>query len=218
VAAAGGQVGHHSREAFMTISRFSTFTAVGFAFMLASTIASAQAPTRVRGTIEQVDGNTLSIKSKDGAMLKVVLADNAVVLAIEKRSLADIKPGVFIGTAATSEATGTLRAMEVHIFPENMRGTGEGHRDWEGPKSSMTNATVDETVRGVDGNTFTLKYKGGEQKVMVTEQTPIVAYVPGDRSDLKVGKAIFIPAATRAEDGTLRAPRISVERTAPPPM
>jgi hypothetical protein len=202
----------------MTVSNLRAFAAAFFAIVLASTIASAQAPTRVRGTIEQVDGNTLTIKARDGTVLKVVLADNAVVLAIEKRSLADIKPGVFIGTAATSEATGTLRAMEVHIFPENMRGTGEGHRDWEGPKSSMTNATVDETVRSVDGNTFTLKYKGGEQKVLVTEQTPIVAYVPGDRSELKPGKAIFIPAATRAEDGSLRAPRISVERTAPPPM
>jgi hypothetical protein len=202
----------------MTISRFSTLTAAGFALVLASTIASAQAPMRVRGTIEAVDGNTVSIKARDGTPLKLVLADNTVIIAIEKRALADIKPGVFIGTAAMSEGTGTLRAMEVHIFPENMRGTGEGHRDWEQPKSSMTNATVEETVRSVDGNTFTLRYKGGEQKVLVTEQTPIVAYVPGDRSELKAGKAIFIPAATRAEDGTLRAPRISVERTAPPPM
>jgi hypothetical protein len=202
----------------MTISRLSTFAAAGFAVMLTTTIAAAQAPMRVRGTIEQVDGNTLSIKARDGTPLKVVLADNAVVLAIEKRSLADIQSGMFIGTAATSEATGTLRAMEVHIFPENMRGTGEGHREWEGPRTSMTNAAVADTVKSVDGNTFTLRYKGGEQKVLVTADTPIVAYVAGDRSDLKVGMAIFIPAATKADDGSLRAPRISVQRTAPPPM
>ena len=108
--------------------------------------------------------------------------------------------------------------MEVHIFPESMRGTGEGHRDWEGPKSSMTNATVADTVTSVNGNTFTLRYKGGEQKVVVTPDTPIVGYVPGDRSDLKVGMKVFIPAATRADDGSLHTPRVSVERTAPPPM
>jgi hypothetical protein len=188
------------------------------AVALATTIASAQAPLRVRGTIEAVDGNTLSIKARDGAMLKVVLAENALVIAIDKRSLADIKPGVFLGTAAEPGADGTLRALEVHIFPETMRGTGEGHREWERAGTSMTNATVDETVTSVSGNTFTLKYKGGEQKVLVTAETPIVGYVPSDRGDLKPGKAIFIAAATRADDGSLRAPRINVERTAPPPM
>ena len=192
--------------------------AASFALLAASTIATAQTPSRVRGTLEQVDGNTLSIKAKDGTMLKVVLADNGLVVAIDKRSLADIKPGEFIGTAATSEADGVLHAIEVHIFPESMRGTGEGHRDWERPRSSMTNATVTDTVTSVNGNTFTLRYKGGEQKVMVTSDTPIVGYVIGDRSDLKPGKAVFIPAATRAEDGSLHTPRVSVERTAPPPM
>jgi hypothetical protein len=187
------------------------------AIVLATATASAQAPLRVRGTLEQVDGNTLSIKARDGTPLKVVLADNAMVVAVEKRSLADIKPGEFIGTAAMPDGE-VLRAMEVHIFPENMRGTGEGHRDWEAPGSSMTNATVSDTVTSVKGNTFTLRYKGGEQKVLVTAETPIVAYVVGDRGDLKVGMAIFIPAATRADDGSLRAPRISVQRTAPPPM
>jgi hypothetical protein len=187
------------------------------AIALTTTVATAQAPLRVRGTLEAVDGNTLSIKARDGTPLKVVLADNAVVVAIEKRSLADIKPGEFIGTAAMADGE-VLRAMEVHIFPENMRGTGEGHRDWETPGSSMTNATVADTVTSVKGNTVTLRYKGGEQKVLVTAETPIVAYVVGDRSDLKVGMAIFIPAATKADDGSLRAPRISVQRTAPPPM
>lgn len=186
--------------------------------VLASSAALAQQPVRVRGTIEQVDGATLSIKAKDGAPLKVVLADNATILAILKRSLADIKPGEFIGTAATSQGDGVLHALEVHIFPENMRGTGEGHRDWEMPGSSMTNATVTDTVTGVKGNIFTLRYKGGEQKVMVGRDTPIVTYAPGDKSDLKPGAAIFIAAATKGEDGNLHAARISVQRTAPPPM
>lgn len=188
------------------------------AVALATTVASAQTPLRVRGTLQAVDGNTLSIKARDGSMLKVVLADNALVVAIEKRTVADIKPGVFIGTAAEPADNGTLRALEVHIFPEAMRGTGEGHRDWERAGTSMTNATVDDTVTSVSGNTFTLKYNGGEQKVLVTAETPIVGYVAGSREDLKAGTAIFIAAATRAEDGSLRAARINVERSAPPPM
>lgn len=199
-----------------TLSR--DLVAASFALLIAVTIAAAQAPIRVRGTIEQIDGSTLMIKAKDGTMLKVVLADNALVVAIDKRSLADIKVDEFIGTAATSQGDGVLHAMEVHIFPESMRGTGEGHRDWEAAGSTMTNATVADTITSVNGNIFTLRYKGGEQKVMVDANTPIVAYVPGSRSDLKAGLRIAIPAATRADDGSLRAPRVSVERTAPPPM
>jgi hypothetical protein len=190
----------------------------GLALVLAGTALAQQPPMRVRGTIEQVDGNTLSIKAKDGALLKLVLADNAVVVAIMKRTLDDIKKGEFVGSAATSNGDGTWTALEVHIFPESMRGTGEGHRPWEAPRSSMTNATVIDKVRAMDGHTMTLQYKGGEQKIVVTEKTPIVGYEPGNRGDLKPGKAIFVANATKAEDGTLRAPRISVEKTAPPPM
>jgi hypothetical protein len=192
--------------------------AAGFGLLLAATFAAAQTPVRVRGTIEQVDGNTLSIKGRDGAPIKLVLADNAVVVAIMKRSLDDIKKGEFVGSAATSNGDGTWTALEVHIFPENMRGTGEGHRPWEAPRSSMTNATVIDKVRAMDGHTMTLQYKGGEQKIVVTDKTPVVGYEPADRSDLKPGKAIFVAAATKAEDGTLRAARINVEKTAPPPM
>jgi hypothetical protein len=176
------------------------------------------ATVRVRGTIEQVDGQTLSIKSKEGPMLKVVLADNAVILGVVKRSLDDIKQGEFVGTAATSQGDGTWKALEVHIFPENMRGQGEGHRDWDAPQSSMTNATVTDKVAKMDGHTMTLTYKGGEQKILVTPQTPVVAYAPGGRDDLKPGHAIFIAAATKAEDGSLRAVRVSVQRDAAPPM
>jgi hypothetical protein len=190
----------------------------GLALVLAGTALAQQPPMRVRGTIEQVDGNTLSIKAKDGALLKLVLADNAVVVAIMKRTLDDIKKDEFVGSAATSNGDGTWTALEVHIFPESMRGTGEGHRPWEAPRSSMTNATVIDKVRAMDGHTMTLQYKGGEQKIVVTDKTPIVGYEPGNRDDLKPGKAIFVANATKAEDGTLRAPRISVEKTAPPPM
>jgi hypothetical protein len=195
-----------------------TWVAAGAALLFASAIAVAQTTVRVRGTIEQVDGQTLSIRSKEGAMLKVVLADNAVILGVVKRSLDDIKQGEFVGTAATSQGDGTWKALEVHIFPENMRGQGEGHRDWDAPQSSMTNATVTEKVAKMDGHTMTLTYKGGEQKILVTPQTPVVAYAPGGRDDLKPGHAIFIAAATKAEDGSLRAVRVSVQRDAAPPM
>src|SRR3954453_22444859 len=188
------------------------------AVLLASAAANAQTTVRVRGTIEQVDGQTLSIKSKEGPMLKVVLADNVVILGVVKRSLDDIRQGEFVGTAATSQGDGTWKALEVHIFPENMRGQGEGHRDWDAPQSSMTNATVTEKITKLDGHMMTLGYKGGEQKILVTPQTPVVAYAPGDRNDLKPGHAIFIAAATRTEDGNLRAVRVSVQRDAPPPM
>ncbi len=190
----------------------------GLALVLAGTALAQQPPMRVRGTIEQVDGNTLSIKAKDGAPLKLVLADNAVVVGIMRRTLDDIKKDEFVGSAATSNGDGTWTALEVHIFPESMRGTGEGHRPWEAPRSSMTNATVIDKVRAMDGHTMTLQYKGGEQKIVVTDKTPIVGYEPGNRDDLKPGKAIFVANATKAEDGTLRAPRVSVERPAPPPM
>jgi hypothetical protein len=186
--------------------------------LLSSSLAVAQTTVRVRGTIEQVDGQTLSIKSKEGPTLKVVLADNAVILGVVKRSLDDIKQGEFVGTAATSQGDGTWKALEVHIFPENMRGQGEGHRDWDAPQSSMTNATVTDKVAKMDGHTMTLSYKGGEQKILVTPQTPVVAYAPGGRDDLKPGHAIFIAAATKAEDGSLRAVRLSVQRDAAPPM
>lgn len=198
-----------------------TLGAAALALLLSGTAVFAQpAPqrVRVRGTIERVDGNALAIKARDGAMLTIVLADNALVVAIEKRTLADIKPGVFLGTAAEPGPDGTWVSLEVHIFPESMRGTGEGHRPWERAGTSMTNATVEDSVTRVSGNTFTLRYKGGEQKVTVTPDTPIIGYVPGDRSDLKPGKAIYITAATHAADGTLRTPRINVERTAAPPF
>jgi hypothetical protein len=191
----------------------------GAGLLIANTMAAAQSATvRVRGTIEKVDGQALAIKSKEGTMLKVVLADNAVILGVVKRSLDDIKQGEFVGTAATSQGDGTWKALEVHIFPENMRGQGEGHRDWDAPQSSMTNATVTEKVAKMDGHTMTLTYKGGEQKILVTPQTPVVAYAPGGRDDLKPGHAIFIAAATKAEDGSLRAARISVQRDVAPPM
>jgi outer membrane lipoprotein SlyB len=185
----------------------------------AATAALAQ-PVRVRGTIEKADGTTLTVKSRDGTMLTVKLPDNVGVAATMKRTLADIKVNDFVGVAAMPQGPGKpQRALEVLIFPEALRGTGEGYRPWDLlPESTMTNATVAESVTRVDGPTLTLKYKDGEQTIVVPPETPIVTFVPSDKSALKAGTAIFIVAATRAEDGSLTAPRVTVGGDIAPPM
>ena len=133
---------------------------------VAATSAWAQQPqtARVRGTIEKVDGKTLSVKGRDGAPLTLTLADNVQVVSVVKASLADIKEGAFIGSGAMPQADGTQKALEVHIFAESQRGTGEGHRPWDGaPNSTMTNGTAGTAVTGVDGPTITVKYRDGEE-------------------------------------------------------
>ena len=180
--------------------------------------ALAQDTVRVRGAIESIDGSTYLIKARDGAELKVALADKAQIAAVVKASLADIKQGLFVGVTAMPQADGSLSAVEVHILPEAMRGTGEGHYSWDlRPKSTMTNANVDQVVTAVDGQTLTLKYKDGEKRIFVPADTPIVAYVRGDNNDLKPGARVFI-AAVKQPDGTLqgRAWRIGRDGVTPP--
>ena len=180
----------------------------------------AQETRRVRATIEKVDGSTLNVKTRDGEDLKIALTDKPTVVAIVPATLADLKPGTFVGSGATPGPDGSLVAMEVHIFPEAMRGTGEGHRPMEGPpQATMTNANVETAVGGVDGQTLTLKYKDGEKKLLVTPKTAIVAYAPGDRAELKPGIKIFIASAQKQPDGSLQATRISYGRDGlTPPM
>lgn len=195
---------------------------IGLAVLVAAPIASAQdaPPVRVRGTIERVDGQNLVVKSREGAELTVVLADNARIIGIVKASLADIKPGSFVGITGMPQPDGSQRAVEVHVFPEAMRGTGEGHYSWDlQPQSTMTNGNVEQTVVGVDGQTLTLSYKGGEKKIVVSPDTPIVSYVPADKSELKPGLKIFIGAAKKQADGTLLAPRVNFGKDGlTPPM
>jgi hypothetical protein len=196
---------------------------VGGAAMAMSVLASstfAQDTVRVRGTVERVDGPTYVIKARDGAELKVTLADNALVVAIVKASLSDIKPGSFVGVTGMPQVDGSQKAVEVHIFPEAMRGTGEGHYPWDlRPQSTMTNANVEQAVTGVDGQTLSVKYKDGEKKIIVPPDVPIVTYLPGDKAELKPGAKIFIAAAKKQPDGTLQAPRINYGRDGlTPPM
>ncbi|HYQ08374.1 MAG TPA: hypothetical protein VER26_15565 [Xanthobacteraceae bacterium] len=193
---------------------------IGLASILAASLAQAQEspPVRIRGTIERVDGAIYVIKARDGAELKITLADNAQIAGIIKASLADIKQNSFVGVTAMPQPDGSLNAVEVHIFPESMRGTGEGHYPWDlQPQSTMTNANVEEVVSAVDGRTLTLKYKDGEKKITVPANAPIVAYVPGDKNDIKPGAKVFIVAVKQA-DGTYqgRAWRIGRDGLTPP--
>jgi len=190
---------------------------ISLAALLALTGAAlAQQPStvRIRGTVEQVDGATMTVKSREGETLKVKLADDGKVVALAPATLADIKPGSFVGSTAMPEDNGHWRAIEVHIFPEAMRGTGEGDRPYDyKPKSTMTGA-----VEKSQGSTMTLKFKDGEKTIDVVPETVIVTYMPGDKSELKPGAKIYVPAATRQADGTLATARVNVGRGVAPPM
>jgi uncharacterized protein (DUF2147 family) len=183
--------------------------ALSFTLICLALPASAQEITRIRGTIERIEGPVYVIKSRDGTELKLTLTDNPLFVAIAPATVADIKPGMFVGSAGMMQPDGTQKAIEVHIFPESMRGTGEGHYDWDlKPASKMTNGNVEQTVAGVDGPVLSVKYKGGEKKLMVTPETVVVTYVPGNKDEVKPGTKVFV-AAKKQSDGTYQAPRIT---------
>jgi len=168
-------------------------------------------PSRVRGAIEAVDGDVLSVKSRSGEDVKLQMTADIKVVGIIKISLSDIKVGSFIGATTVPGPDGSQNAVEVHVFPEDMRGTGEGSRPYDlRPNSTMTNATVAESVAGNDGHTLLIKYKDGEKKVVVPPETPIVALVTGDKAELKPGAKIIIFGAEKKEDGSLQAGRVGV--------
>ena len=182
---------------------------------LAATAALAQAPQTVRlhGVIEKVDGNKVTAKSDKGDALTLNLADKMLVVAIAKASLADIKDGSYIGSGAMPQPDGSQKAIEVHIFAESMRGTGEGFKPWDGaPNSTMTNGTVGNTVTGVDAPVITVKYKDGDKKIIVTPDVPIVRYEVADLSALKPGAAFSVLAAVKTPDGSYDVKRINVGR------
>jgi hypothetical protein len=183
-----------------------TAGASALALLFAASLAAAQTPLRVRGAIEGVDGQTLSVKARDGAMMKVKLADGAHVLTLNKMTLADVKQGTFVGITAMPQPDGSQKAVEIHIFPEPMRGTGEGHYPWDlTPNSTMTNANVESSVVSNDGQTLTMKYKDGEKKVMVPPGIEVVMFVPATVADIKAGQKFFVPNAKKLDDGTLES-------------
>jgi hypothetical protein len=186
------------------------------------TAASPQQPptVRIRGTIESVDGANLMIKSREGTDVKVRMTDNVAVFGVAKTELSDIKEGSYIGVTAMPEPDGTQKAVAVHIFPENQRGAAEGFRPWDQRAgSTMTNATVAQTVKGTEGQNILVKYKDGEKKVVVPPGTPIVTFVAGDKSELKPGAKVIIFSAAKKDDGSLEANRVNVGRDGiTPPM
>ena len=195
--------------------------AASFALVCTVLPAAAQETVRIRGTIESVDGDVYVVRNRDGAEMKVAMTgDKPLFVAIVKSSMADIKPGMFVGSTGMTQPDGTQKAIEVHIFPESMRGTGEGHYDWDlKPNTKMTNANVEQTVGGVDGQMLSVKYKDGEKKLLVTPETAVVTYVTGDKSDLKPGIKVFVGAGKKLADGTVQTPRITYGKDGlTPPM
>jgi hypothetical protein len=191
-----------------------------FASICLALPAAAQETVRIRGTIEKVDGPVYVVKNRDGAELRLTVTDPQLYVAIVKSTMADIKPGQFVGATGVTQPDGSQKAIEVHIFPESMRGTGEGHYDWDlKPNTKMTNANVEQTVAGVEGPVLSVKYKDGEKKVLVTPETSVVTYVIGDKNDLKPGTRIFVGAAKKQADGTLQTPRVTYGKDGlTPPM
>src|SRR5258707_4708356 len=172
--------------------------------------APANPPVRLRGTVERIDRTHLTVKTNTGQSMDVTLADNFVVMGIAKASLADVASGKFIGTTTLGEREGALVALEVHIFPENMRGTGEGHYDWDlRPDSKMTNANVANVTSMGKDRVLTVQYKGGEKKVLVPEKAVIVSFTPTERSALKRGAPV-VAVTQRQADGSLTPTRVNV--------
>ena len=175
--------------------------------------ASAEDTVRVRGTVERIEGPVFVVKTRDGSDARLTVTDNPLFVAIVPAKMSDIKPGMFVGSAGMMQEDGTQKAIEVHIFPEAMRGTGEGHYDWDLlPKSKMTNGNVEQAVTGVDGPVLSVKYKDGEKKLVVTPQTVVVTYEMGKREEIQPGTRIFVAAAKKQADGTLQTPRITYGR------
>ena len=208
----------------MTVRRFVLVRPLAAIAVVAVSALSALAqqsptPSRVRGTIEGVDGDVVAVKSRSGEDVKLHMTADIRLVGITRISLTDIKVGSFIGTTTVPGPDGAPAAVEVHVFPEAMRGTGEGSRPYDlKPNSTMTNATVAESVVGNDGRTLLVKYKDGEKKVVVSPETPVVTYIPADRSDLKVGAKV-IAFMKQLPDGSFETNRISVGRDGlTPPM
>ena len=198
----------------MSTTRIMTAAALAAVFVVST--ASGQQPTtqRVAGTIDKVDGKTLYIKSASGPVT-LTLADNAVIVARVKASAADIKAGDYVASGGVPQPDGTQKAVELRIFPESMRGNGEGHRPgWPGaPNGTMTNGAVGQTVSSVDGPVLTVKFKdGAEKKLVVGPTVPVQRLQVSDRSELKAGAAVASAAATKQPDGTFTAARIDFGR------
>lgn len=196
------------------------YTAIAiFVLLISGVQLRAQDYQRLRGTIEASASGVYTVRTRDGNSVQLKLAENVNVAASVRSALSDIKAGQYIGIAAVPQRDGSLHALEAHIFDETMRGTAEGHRSWDLlPNSTMTNAVVHDIVRAVHNHAVTLRYKDGEQRIVIPLTTTVVTYLPGTVSELKPGAKIFVPSAVSQPDGTLLAARVMVGRDAPPPQ
>src|SRR5262249_32776804 len=202
-------------------SRVLAVTAVVAAFAVVT--AWAQAPTRVRGTIEKVDGDLLMVKSREGTDLKLKLKADASVRGVVKATLDDVKPGVMVGITSMPQADGTLKAVEIHIFPAGQN-VNQFHGPWDlMPNSQMTNGAVQASVAGVDGQVTTQTNRGDnnrpkEKKIVVPPKTIIVKYAAATKAALKAGHRIFAPNATKRPDGPLEVASTAYGKNTAPPM
>jgi len=196
-----------------------TLGALAVAAIFAGT-ASAQQPSRIRGEITKADGNMLVLKTRDGAMLNVKVADDARVAALVKATKADIKNDAFIGVAGMPQADGSIQAFSVHLFLPAQRGVvPDRHGPWDAKAgSTMTNAYVENIVTGKDGDAVMVKFKEGEKKIMITPQTAITAVAPGNKDELKAGTQIIIMASEKQPDGSALAKVLYVGRGLTPAM
>jgi len=182
----------------------------GFLVIATATLVYAQQPQAIRGTIDKIDGGIVSIKQANGADVHVKLLDDAKVFGVQAGTIADIKPNDFIGVGAMPQPDGSQKAIQVTIFAESQRGTGEGFRPWDRPGSTMTNGTAENPVASANGQVVTVKYKGGEQKIIIGPDATIRRYVPGNKDELKPGAHVSIVRPEKAPDGSLQTARINV--------
>jgi len=201
------------------------FAMVAVGSLAATSISYGQEKlVRIRGAVEKIDGQNLEVKSRDGKNVKAVMSENVRFTAMVKASLNDLTPDTYIGVTAMPQADGSQKAIAIHIFQPAQRGTGEGHRPWDlQPGSTMTNAAIATTVAGSDGQVVTVRYKDkdkvDEKKVIVTPQTVIVRYLPGDRNEIKAGVSVMLNNAKPLPDGRVEAPTVSYGRDGlVPPM
>ena len=192
---------------------FAILMAFGVAGVIAVSPVRGQVGETIRvvGTVERVDGADLVVKTAQGDKV-VTVAPDAGVFAMAKATLADVKPGTFIGVGATPRPDDSQQAIRVVIFPESMRGLGEGHRPWDRPGTTMTNATVDTSVTSIDGQLVTVKYKGGEKKIVIRPDATILTYVAAERTELKPGASITVNGVVKP-GGAVETRRIVVDRS-----
>ncbi|PDS42843.1 hypothetical protein CO662_17330 [Rhizobium anhuiense] len=191
---------------------FTTLAAGGIVALALSQAVEAQdgQRVRIRGAIESLSGDQLVVKTREGSDATITLKAGWKVGGIRKASVEDIKPGDFVGVASLPKGNGPDGAIEVLIFPASMKGTGEGNRPWDArPNSQMTNATVSNAVKSVEGHTITLTYQGKEKTITIADATPIVTLAPATKDDLKTGAGVIV-TGEKAADGSISASQVAV--------